>query len=307
MTLVIADPVFLLHAPPQGHPERAERLQAIDEVLGEPAFAEVSHAKAKPATRAQIEAAHDQAYVAQLYGWAEEKKNAMIDADTWFGGRSLEAALHAAGAAVQAVDAVMSGASRNAFCAVRPPGHHVEHDRAMGFCLINNAAVAARHLQKAHGLKKIAIVDFDVHHGNGTQDIFEKDASVFYASSHQSPCYPGTGQESERGVGNIFNATLPPGSGSASFRTAYQDCILTALDGFAPEFLILSAGFDAHWRDPLAQLELEEEDFAWVTEKLCQLASRHCSSRVISILEGGYDLEGLKLSVRAHLQALTAA
>jgi acetoin utilization deacetylase AcuC-like enzyme len=223
---------------------------------------------------------------------------------TW--GRAV-AARRAAGAAVAGVDAVCRGEVRRVFCATRPPGHHAEPGRPMGFCLFANAAVAARHAQAAHGLTRIAVVDFDVHHGNGTQACFETDATLFYASSHQSPCYPGTGEAEETGVGNIVNAPLPPGADGAAFRTAWRDILLPALDHFAPELLVISAGFDAHARDPLAQLRVREADFAWLTEALCSLADRHCKGRLVSLLEGGYDLDALASSAASHVRALMRA
>ncbi|MBN8261709.1 MAG: histone deacetylase family protein, partial [Xanthomonadales bacterium] len=204
------------------------------------------------------------------------------------------------------VDAVMIGAARRAFCAVRPPGHHATSDAAMGFCLFNSIAVAARHAIDAHGLERVAVVDFDVHHGNGTQAIFEHDSRVLYASSHQAPLYPWTGDRSETGAGNIFNATLPPGSDGSLFRRIWGDRLLPAIDDFAPQLLLISAGFDGHRRDPLAQLQLDAADFGWLTEALVGLAERHCQGRLVSALEGGYDLDALAESSVAHLRALGA-
>jgi acetoin utilization deacetylase AcuC-like enzyme len=303
-TLYITHPIFLEHETPVGHPERAERLRVIETELAKPEFAALKRELAKPAERAALGMTHTPGHIAQIYGHEHTAELIMLDADTCMGPHSLKAALHAVGASLRAVDAVITGEAQNAFCAPRPPGHHAERDKAMGFCLFNNAAIAARYAQRNHGLKKIAIVDFDVHHGNGTQDIFEDDGSVFYASSHQWPCYPGTGAELETGVGNIFNVTLPPGTGGEEFRRAYAQRIFPALEQFAPELLILSAGFDAHWRDPLAQLELEEEDFAWVTEGLKTRAEKLCQGRLVSLLEGGYDLTGLSLSAAAHIRVL---
>ncbi len=208
---------------------------------------------------------------------------------------------------VAAVDAVMEGAARNAFCAVRPPGHHAEPQHPMGFCLFNNVAIGAARARHHHKLARVAIVDFDVHHGNGTQAMFEDDPNVFFASTHQSPLYPGTGASSERGVGNVVNMPLRPMSGSAEFRQAMSGAILPALEKFRPEFILVSAGFDAHRADPLAQLNLEEADYAWVTERLLEAAGRHAKGRLVSTLEGGYDLEALSASAEAHVAAMISA
>jgi acetoin utilization deacetylase AcuC-like enzyme len=219
-----------------------------------------------------------------------------------------EAALRAAGAVMGAIDGVMGAQCRNAFCAVRPPGHHAERRRPMGFCLFNNVAVGAFHARVAHGLRRIAIVDFDVHHGNGTQDIFFDDPDLLYASTHQMPLYPGTGFANERGsAGTVRNCPLAPESGSAEFRAVYKESVLPAVEQFAPELILISAGFDAHRADPLANLNLTEDDFGWVTREICAIAARVCSGRVVSALEGGYDLEALSPSAKAHVQALIEA
>jgi acetoin utilization deacetylase AcuC-like enzyme len=227
-----------------------------------------------------------------------------LDADTAMSPGTLEAALRAVGAATAAVDAVFQGEADNAFCAMRPPGHHAESRRAMGFCLFNQAAIAALHARQAHGAERVAVIDFDVHHGNGTQDIFWSDADMFYGSTHQMPLYPGTGSVQETGAGNIFNAPLRAGDGGEQFREAMSAVILPALDAFGPDLVVISAGFDAHHRDPLGSLQLTEEDFAWVTLQLMEAAEVHCGGRVVSVLEGGYDLQGLAASVGIHVQAL---
>ncbi len=236
-----------------------------------------------------------------------QKGHAALDADTILSPQSGKAALRAVGAVTLAVDAVMQGEAQNAFCAVRPPGHHAEPDQAMGFCLFNSIAVAARHTQAMHGIKRVAIVDFDVHHGNGTQAVAEQDPSLFFASSHQYPLYPGTGSADEIGAGNVVNVPLPAGTEGAHFRRAFETRILPALEAFAPELLLVSAGFDAHRADPLAGLELEDDDFGWVTERLTETARRHSQGRLISVLEGGYDLRALAGSAAAHVSALMKA
>ncbi|HEX3429369.1 MAG TPA: histone deacetylase family protein [Rhizomicrobium sp.] len=294
----------LLHVTPPGHPERVERLKSVMDGMN--GFPELRRFEAPRADRESLCAAHDPAMVdAILSAQIGEGTFARIDTDTSMSSGSAEAALRAAGAVIQAVDAVMAGEVRNGFCAVRPPGHHAERSRAMGFCLFNNVAIGALHARGAHGLARIAVVDFDVHHGNGTQDIFWNDANLFYASTHQSPLYPGTGSPSERGIaGNVVNAPLPPGAGSEEFQAAFEEIVLPALDRFAPDFVLISAGFDAHAADPLASLRLCAGDFAWATERLCDLADQHCSGRVVSALEGGYDLGALASSAAAHVRAL---
>lgn len=292
------------HEPGAGHPESPARLRAVMEALAEPQFRDIPVLDAPAATRAELARAHDAAHVALVFDHAPAHGIVRIDADTTMSPGSLEAALRAAGAVRAAVDAVVAGPSRRAFCAVRPPGHHATHDVPMGFCLFNNVAVGALHAIAAHGIARVAIVDFDVHHGNGTQDIFWRDDRVLYESTHQFPLYPGTGRPDERGAGNIVNAVLPPGAGSAAFRAACESTILPALDAFAPELLIVSAGFDAHHLDPLAALDLATDDYAWITRKLVALAEKHAQGRVVSALEGGYSLQALRESVSAHCREL---
>jgi acetoin utilization deacetylase AcuC-like enzyme len=272
--------------------------------LDAPSFAALVRREAPRADLAAIARVHDAAYVREILDAVPEREYVALDADTIMSPRSGEAALRAAGATCAAVDAVVKGEAETAFCATRPPGHHAEPHRAMGFCLFNNVAIAAQRAREVHGLERVAVIDFDVHHGNGTQAMFEDEASLFYASTHQSPLYPGTGGPGETGVGNIFNVPLRPMAGSLEFRRAYSEHILPALDDFRPELVIISAGFDAHSRDPLAQLELHEDDYGWVTEQLLQCAARHAEGRVVSALEGGYDLQALKASTTTHVRAL---
>jgi len=303
--LILTHAACVAHDPGPHHPECPDRWRAVTRALEAEAFSTLPRAEAPRATREQILRVHPEAYLQAIMdsGPAEGDRVA-LDADTTLSHGSIEAALRSAGAAVAAVDAVCAGPIRHAFCATRPPGHHAEPARPMGFCVFANAAITARHAQAMHGLKRVAVADFDVHHGNGTQACFEADASLMLASSHQWPLYLGTGTPQERGVGNIFNATLPPGADGAAFRAVWERLLLPALDAFAPELLIISAGFDAHVADPLAQLRLTEADFTWITEELCALAARHAEGRVVSVLEGGYDLDALGASVAAHVRAL---
>ncbi len=296
----------LEHDTGPGHPERADRLRAVWDALEHPDFQAVRREEAPAASRAQLELVHPATYVDHILSIRPPAPHLRpLDPDTLMSAGSAEAALRAAGAACAAVDAVMTASADAAFAAVRPPGHHAEPGRAMGFCLFGNAALAAMHARTRWGLRRVAVADFDVHHGNGTQAMLQDDPELFFASSHQQPCYPGTGDAGERGIaGNVLNLPLPPGSGPAAFRRGWQQTILPALDRFAPELLVLSAGFDAHRDDPLAQLQLEADDFAWVTTALMQIAVRHCGGRIVSILEGGYDLAALAESTAAHVRAL---
>jgi acetoin utilization deacetylase AcuC-like enzyme len=307
-TLLLTHPSGLAHQTPAGQPERPDRLRAIEKALSAAEFAGLKREQAPEADVAAITRVHPAAYVEAMRAAVPKQGLARIDADTALSSESWEPILRAAGGAVAAVDAVVAGKAKNAFVAMRPPGHHAETATPMGFCFFNNAAIAARHALKQHGLGRVAIVDFDVHHGNGSQEIFWSDASVMYCSTHEMPLYPGTGARSERGAhDNIVNAPLTAGDGGPEFRAAFETTILPRLEAFAPELIVISAGFDAHLRDPLANLNLLEPDFAWVTQKLTELAGRHAGERVVSVLEGGYDLEGLAGSVAAHVGALMRA
>ena len=299
--------IFTDHSTPDGHPERADRIRAVAEALSHERFDALVRFETGMADPEVFAYAHPQSHVDAMRRVMPEEGRARIDADTYASPKTWECMRHACGGLMAAVDAVMatngSGAD-NAFVAARPPGHHAERTTAMGFCLVNNVAVAARHAQRKHGLERVAIVDFDVHHGNGTQDIFEDDASVFYASTHQMPLFPGTGAKGETGVGNICNAPLNPGDGSQQFREAFRERVLKELDAFRPDMIFVSAGFDAHALDPLANIMLDEDDFDWATGKLMDAAERHCDAHLVSALEGGYSLDGLSRSCAAHVSRL---
>ncbi len=304
--LILTHPSSHRHATPPGHPERVARIETVDRVLAGEAYAALPRAEAPAASDEEIGRAHEADYVEMVKARAPAEGWVSLDPDTYMCPDSLEAARHAAGANVAAVEAVVGGRHRAAFCAVRPCGHHAERERAMGFCLFNNVAIGAHHALAALGLERVAIVDFDVHHGNGTQDIFWSDPRVLFASSHQMPLFPGTGAAQETGVGNIFNAPLAPMSGGDEMRGAYEETLFPHLRDFRPDLIMVSAGFDAHRDDPLANLNWTAEDFGWVTGEICRLAAECCEGRVVSTLEGGYDLDGLAESVAAHLDALVA-
>jgi acetoin utilization deacetylase AcuC-like enzyme len=277
------------------------------DVFKHPEFAHLMWQDAPLGTEADLVRVHEPSLVTALFNAVPSTGYVALDRDTTISPGSGTAALRAVGAVTTAVDAVMAGQASNAFCVVRPPGHHAEPTRAMGFCMFNSIAIAARHAQAMHGVSRVAIVDFDVHHGNGTQAVAEDDPTLFFASSHQHPLYPGTGAASETGVGNVVNVPLPAGTDGAVFRRAFETKILPALDAFAPELLLVSAGFDGHRADPRAGFELEEADFSWVTARLVEAAGRHCQGRLVSLLEGGYDLRALAGSAAAHVTALMKA
>jgi acetoin utilization deacetylase AcuC-like enzyme len=301
---IYTHPACTRHDPGPGHAERPLRLVAATEARRE-ASPDLDWRDAPAASRGQLLRAHTDELLALVLDTALDGPM-HLDPDTVLAPGSAEAALRAAGAGVAAVDAVLKGETQRVFCAVRPPGHHATFEVAMGFCLFNNIAVAAAHACEKHGLSRVAVIDFDVHHGNGTQAIFDSDPRVMYVSSHQMPLYPDTGSVHERGVGNIVNAPLAPGTGSDGFRRVWRERLLPTIDSFRPQLVLISAGFDAHKRDPLAQVELEGEDFAWITRELVTIADRHALGRVVSMLEGGYDLAALRESAVAHVGALMA-
>ena len=306
-TLFYTHRSFLEHDTGGGHPERADRLRAIEQVLSDDLYDDLKRIDAPKVDPALIEYAHPIAYRQALEKASPSEGVIHLDSDTIMSPGSMNAAYHGVGAALDGVDQVMAGTAKNAFCAVRPPGHHAESLRPMGFCLFNNVAIAAKYARDKHGAERVAVVDFDVHHGNGTQEIFWEDADLLYASSHQMPLYPGTGAITETGVGNIFNAPLSSGDGGEKLREAFEDKLLPAISDFSPDLLLISAGFDAHADDPLAGLMMREADFAWVTQKLVDLADEKCDGRVVSMLEGGYDLTSLAKSVGVHVKVLMDA
>lgn len=303
-TLLLTQPNADHHQTPQGHPERAERMAAVVEALDQPRFEKLLREPAPSGDLSLAELVHTDGVMDRIRDARPAEGIGQIDQDTFISATSLEASATALGGVLRGIDAVIMGEADNAFVAARPPGHHAERDRSMGFCLVNTIAIAARQAQRLYGAERIAIIDFDVHHGNGTQDIFQDDPSVFYASSHQMPLYPHTGSPEETGVGNIVNVGLKAHTGGAEMREAYNERILPALDNFAPDIILISAGFDAERRDPLAQLQWIGSDFAWFTGKLMDIAARRCSNRIVSMLEGGYDLDGFASGVSAHVGML---
>lgn len=304
-TLLLTHPDCLRHRTPPGHPERVERLQAVLRALAAPRFAALLREEAPQAEEADLLRCHPADYLAAVRAAEPAEGWNALDPDTHLAPGSVAAALRAAGAVCRGVDAVLAGEARNAFCAVRPPGHHAEKARAMGFCLFGSVAIAAKRALDLHGLARVAIVDFDVHHGNGTQDLLWDEDRVLFVSSHQMPLWPGTGRRDERGAhGQIRNIPLAPGSDGAAMRAVYEAEVFPALDAFRPELILISAGFDAHAADPLAGLAWAAGDYAWLTARLCDIAEAHAGGRVVSVLEGGYDLEALAASVAAHVGVL---
>lgn len=303
-SLLVSHPQGLDHQTPAGHPERPDRLRAVEDALSKPKFDDLKRADAQTVDLSIAELVHGPDYLQKLRDARPLEGIGMIDADTFVSAGSFTAIESAVGAGLQALDAVILAQADNAFCAIRPPGHHAERDTPMGFCLVNTIAIVARQAQRKYGAERVAIVDFDVHHGNGTQDIFYGDKNVFYGSTHEMPLFPGTGARTETGVGNIFNAPLKSSSDSGDMRQAYREVIFPALNDFAPDIILVSAGFDADSRDPLAHLNWGPEDFAWITGKLMDVAEKRCDNRLICLLEGGYDLKGLSEGVAAHVSML---
>jgi acetoin utilization deacetylase AcuC-like enzyme len=303
-TLYYSHPDFLLHDTGYGHPECADRLKAIDKVLDQPEFANLIRVTPPLGTEQQIGLIHTAEHIQHIKAALPSQGISHLDPDTVLSPGSRTAAYRAVGAVCDAVDQVLADKADNAFCAVRPPGHHAEPNRAMGFCLFNNIAIAAEYARQHYRLDRVAIVDFDVHHGNGTQAAFYHQSQVLYASSHEMPHYPGTGYPWETGAGNIVNVPLAAGESGVEFKEKYDDLIFPALRKFKPDLLLISAGFDAHKDDPLASIRLVEDDYRWVTQALMEIAAQTCKGRIISALEGGYNLTALGLSVAAHVKAL---
>ena len=295
----------LNHLTPTGHPEQVARLQKLQLELSTPRFSKLQREDAPLADDAHILLAHPATHLERIKSAAPADGSVSLDADTHMSAGSLHAALRAVGANIRAVDAVMQGQVSNAFCAIRPPGHHAEAEKPMGFCLFGNVAIGAKHALENHGADRVAIIDFDVHHGNGTQDLLWDESRILFTSTHQMPLYPGTGAATQTGAHhNILNYPLAEGCSTNTMKAAYDGTILPAIDAFEPDLILISAGFDAHKNDPLAGLEWQVEDFRWLTGRICDLADRHCNGRIVSTLEGGYDLDALTASVAAHVETL---
>jgi acetoin utilization deacetylase AcuC-like enzyme len=304
-TLLLSHSATLDHLTPRGHPERPDRIRAVLQSLGEDAFADLKREDAPLGDTKLGLSCHPASLIAALEAAVPQMGETVIDADTIMSPGTWDAVRRALGAAIRGVDAVMGGEAANTFCAVRPPGHHAERNKAMGFCFLNTVAIAARYAQEKHGLERVAIVDWDVHHGNGTQDIVWDDPSVLFASTHEMPLYPGSGAPNETGAhGNVVNGALRAGDDGAAFRALFSQSVLPRLRNFKPQMILISAGFDAHWRDPLANINLKEADFAWATREVMEIAAATASGRIVSLLEGGYDLQGLASSASAHVQEL---
>ena len=303
-SIVYFHPVFLDHDTGFGHPESPDRVKAILNELRKEEFRDLIWKEPKAATKSQVSLVHLASYVDKIFNSVPKNGRILLDADTVMSPKSLVSALHAVGAVCLAIDDVIDGNASNAFCLVRPPGHHAEPDRSMGFCIFNNIAIGAFHAIHNRKLNRVAVVDFDVHHGNGTQVAFQGNKNLLFASTHQSPFYPGTGAKSETGGGNIFNEPLASGSGTTELQSAMKERILPALEEFAPELILISAGFDAHAEDPLASLRFTEDDYVWITTQLMAIAKKYSDNRIVSSLEGGYNLSALASSVGAHVRTL---
>lgn len=306
-TLYLTHDICLEHDTGPGHPERPDRLRAVAKVMSHEMFDGLTREEAPLADVADIERAHPGEYIDAIREAVPEEGLVRVDGDTVLSPKSWDAAMRAVGSGIAAVDQVMTGKVANAFCAIRPCGHHAEPSVAMGFCVFNNIAIAGLYARAKHGCERVAVVDFDVHHGNGTQAMYWSDKDLYFGSTHQMPLFPGTGAVNETGVGNIHNAPLRAGDDGSVFREAFETRILPALEAHRPELILISAGFDAHERDPLGGLQLVEDDFAWATGKIADIADKQCEGRIVSMLEGGYDLEGLAKSVAVHVKALMQA
>jgi acetoin utilization deacetylase AcuC-like enzyme len=311
-TALLADPVYKRHNPGPGHPERPERFDAVIQMLEQAGLVrQMPHVTPRPATEEELARCHTPAYIRSVRQEIERGASVLSTGDTDVGPESLRVALEAAGGVLEAVDAVLAGKARNAFCVVRPPGHHATPSRGMGFCIFNNVAVAARHAREKHGIERVLVADWDVHHGNGTQDIFYQDPSVFFFSTHQSPWYPGTGRAEETGEaagqGFTMNCPFPAGSGRKEIVGAFQDKLVPAMKNFKPELVLVSAGFDSRAGDPLGRFTLSDQDYSDLTALLLEIAREHAGGRLISVLEGGYNLAGLASAAASHAKALMAA